>query len=227
MKKCLMIVDARSFNSLAVGFGLALTLVLGGCTSSGEDDASLEADEPVEATPQDATETTTESQAPSSVPPEVPADAVPAVAPDAQPSPAPIVTGQPEAQGSGTMMNTSKRVLYVKVESAVLREQPEAKSKIVGKASRGDHFLVSIEGDWAKTEDGKYISMKVLSERGVGRQKKAAGWGQAQPEKPKKKGPKKGSSPKEGVPMGADSATDADASPAPSEQGETPAVESK
>jgi hypothetical protein len=83
--------------------------------------------------------------------------------------------------------------MYVKVDSAVLREQPEAKAKVVGTASQGDHFLVSVDGDWAKTEDGRYISMKVLSEKGVGRAKKSAEWGQSQgsQEQPKKKGAKK------------------------------------
>jgi len=99
---------------------------------------------------------------------------------------------------SGTVMDTSRRVLYVKVETAVIREQPDAKAKIVGKARRGDHFLVSIEGDWAKTNDDKFISMKVLSERAVGREKKPANWGQGdgqQDDKPKRKrGPKKKSS---------------------------------
>jgi hypothetical protein len=94
---------------------------------------------------------------------------------------------------SGSPMNTSRRVMYVKVDSAVLREQPEAKAKVVGTASQGDHFLVSVDGDWAKTEDGRYISMKVLSEKGVGRAKKSAEWGQSQgsQEQPKKKGSKK------------------------------------
>lgn len=228
MKKCLTIVDARLVNSLAAGLALALALAFNGCSSSGEDDASLEVTEPVEAAPQDTTETTAQPPAPSDEP--TPAQA------EAQPSSTPEVQAQPEVQSSGAVMNTSKRVLYVKVDTAVLREQADAKAKVVGKANRGDHFLVSIEGEWAKTEDGKYISMKVLSERGVGRQKKLADWGQSQPEQPKKKRDKKSKTPKESAPVAAEPASTPVGDQAPAEEKspaanirpmETPATDSK
>jgi hypothetical protein len=215
MKKCLTIVDARLVNSLAAGLALALALAFNGCSSSGEDDASLEVTEPVEATPQDSTEATAQPPAPSDE--QTPAQA------EVQPSSALAVPAQPEAQSSGTVMNTSKRVLYVKVDSAVLREQADAKAKVVGKANRGDHFLVSVEGDWAKTEDGKYISMKVLSERGVGRQKKLADWGQSQPEQPKKKRDKKSKAPKESAPVAAEPASTPMGDQAPTAEEKSPA----
>jgi hypothetical protein len=204
MKKCLTIVDARLVNSIVAGLALALALAFNGCSSSGEDDASLEVTDPVEAAPQDSAETT-----------EQPPALVDSTAP---------VPAQPEAQSSGTVMNTSKRVLYVKVDTAVLREQADAKAKIVGKANRGDHFLVSIEGDWAKTEDGKYISMKVLSERGIGRQKKSADWGESQPEKPKKKPAKKSKVPKESAPVAAEPASTPMGDQVPSAEEKSPAA---
>jgi hypothetical protein len=236
MKKCLTIIDARILNSVAVVFALSLNLGLSGCSSSGEDDASLEVTEPVEATPQESADNT--GQAPAAGNVSAGASGTPPVQPETAPSSAAAVPQQPESQGSGTMMNTSRRVLYVKVDTAVLREQADAKAKVVGKANRGDHFLVSIEGDWAKTEDGKYISMKVLSERGVGRQKKLADWGQAQsqPEKPKKKRAKKATSSKEVAPAPAETATSPDAAKTPagdsssetgSSQPQAPAAESK
>lgn len=236
MKKCLTIIDARILGSVAVSFALALNFGLSGCSSSGEDDASLEVTEPVEATPQEPAEATAQAPAPSNVAAEA-ATAAP-VQPETPPSSAAAAPNQPELQGSGTMMNTSRRVLYVKVDTAVLREQADTKAKIVGKANRGDHFLVSIEGDWAKTEDGKYISMKVLSERGVGRQKKLADWGQAQtqPEKPKKKRAKKSGATKEVAPVAAEPATTSDSAKTPAVEGspasgsgqpDSPAPESK
>ncbi len=220
MKKCLTIVDARLVNSLVAGLALALALAFNGCTSSGEDDASLEVTEPVEAAPQDSAETTAQPPAQPPAPVDSPA---PAQA-EAQASSAPAVPAQPEAQSSGTVMNTSKRVLYVKVDTAVLREQADAKAKVVGKANRGDHFLVSVEGDWAKTEDGKYISMKVLSERGIGRQKKSADWGESQPEQPKKKRAKKSKAPKESAPVAAEPASTPMGDQAPPAEEKSPAA---
>ncbi|MEI6833247.1 MAG: hypothetical protein WCL28_04575 [bacterium] len=216
MKKCLTIVDSRLVNSLVAGLALALALAFNGCSSSGEDDASLEVTEPVEAAPQDSAETTAQPPAPADAP--APAQA------EAQASSAPAVPAQPEAQSAGTVMNTSKRVLYVKVDTAVLREQADAKAKVVGKANRGDHFFVSVEGDWAKTEYGKYISMKVLSERGIGRQKKSADWGESQPEQPKKKRAKKSKAPKESAPVAAEPASTPMGDQAPPSEEKSPAA---
>jgi hypothetical protein len=159
---------------------LFLSLAIQGCSST-EDDASMESTEPVEAAPADAPsqEQPSAEQAPPSDESKSQAEAPPPAL-ETPPSAAATPSKKAESEVSGNPMNTSRRVLYVKVDSAVLREQPEAKAKVVGTASRGDHFLVSVEGDWAKTEDGRYISMKVLSEKGVGRSKKAADWGQSQ-----------------------------------------------
>jgi len=216
MKNFLTIVDARLLNSLVAGLALSLALAFNGCSSSGEDDASLEVTEPVEATPQDSAETTAQPSAPVDSPAQAQAEA--------QASSAPTLPAQPEAQSSGTVMNTSKRVLYVKVDTAVLREQADAKAKVVGKANRGDHFLVSIEGDWAKTEDGKYISMKVLSERGIGRQKKSADWGESKPEQPKKKRAQKSKAPQESAPVAAEPASNPMGDEAPPAGEKSPAA---
>jgi hypothetical protein len=174
-------------NHVVAVLGLALICGLSACSTSGEDDASLEATDPVEASAEQETQDGAAEAllAPTSEPGEVESkvETTPEQATEA------VVTETPqiEPQSSGPMINTSKRVLYVKVDTANMREQPDRKAKVVGKASRGEHFLVTIEGDWAKTEDGKYISMKVLSERGVGRVKKAADWGQGETNKPKQR----------------------------------------
>jgi hypothetical protein len=137
-------------------------LTVGGltaCSSGKQDDESMEMKEPVEAAP-------AEPGAPEAKPSSsVAAPQEPAAV--AAPAPMPSV---------GPVMNTSRRVMYVKVDGAVLREKAEAKAKIVGKLEKGDHLLVTLEGDWAKTDDGKFISAKVLSEKGVGRGKKDASW---------------------------------------------------
>lgn len=198
MKKCpLSLCSVQSFyKTLTSSLGLAMmisVLALQGCTSSDEDDASLEATEPVEAAPTESSETGAEVSAPAESIAPSPSDGA-LVAPADQPPAAPTEVVPPtppsSVETSGQVMDTSRRVLYVKVDTAVIREQPDVKSKVVGKAHRGDHFLVSIDGEWAKTSDGKFISMKVLSERAVGREKKPANWGQGdgqQEEKPKSK----------------------------------------
>lgn len=229
---------ARSLSKMVSSVLLAYMFTFSGCSSSGEDDASLEATEPVEATPQETKDATTqaagEPTTPTDLPTaEAPSPEAPVPAEPTSPQSAPVVSDkQTEAQGSGTMINTSKRVLYVKVEKAVLREQPTATSKVIGKATRGEHFLVTIEGDWAKTEDGKYISMKVLSERGVGRQKKSADWGQPGDVAPKKKRAKANKPAKktepvvDGVPAASEKTSPEEASPAAgSDQSGTPSTE--
>ena len=137
------------------------------CSSGKEDDSSLEMKEPVEAAP--AASATADAAAASSVVVAKEETAVATPAPAAKVAPVP-------SSGAGQVMNTSRRVMYVKVNGAVMRERAEPKAKVVGKLEKGDHLLVSIEGDWAKTDDGKFISVKVLSEKGVGRVKKGATW---------------------------------------------------
>ena len=125
------------------------------CTSSNEDDATLEMKEPVDAAPAEST------------------------VPEAKPSSSVAVPQSPAAVAApvpGPLMNTSRRVMYVKVGGAVLRENAEPKAKVVGKLEKGDHLLVTVEGDWARTDDGKFVSTKVLSEKGIGRGKKDAAW---------------------------------------------------
>ncbi len=204
---------------------LFLSIAIQGCSST-EDDASMESTEPVEAAPADASsqaqpaadqaQPSEEAKAQAEAPP--PALETP---PAAASTPTP--TKESAVEASGAPMNTSRRVMYVKVDSAVLREQPEAKSKVVGTASRGDHFLVSVEGDWAKTEDGRYISMKVLSEKGVGRSKKSADWGQSQgsEEQPKKKRSKKR---KSAAPANTSGASDSASGATPGSASDAPAA---
>jgi len=153
-----------------------ITVGLNGCSSSSQDDASLEANEPVDAEPQVA------EQNPPAGSEQPAADA--ATASSAASAPVPPPTS--ESPGAGTVMNTARRVMYVSVDNAVMRENPEPKAKIVGKASKGDHFLVAIEGDWAKLDGGGYMSLKVLSEKAVGRSKKDAAWSQGAAELPAK-----------------------------------------
>ncbi len=78
--------------------------------------------------------------------------------------------------GQGSTASSSRRVMYVKVDGAVLRDSPDASGQVASKLSKGDHMLVTIEGDWARTDSGKFISMKSLSEKGVGKKKSKPRW---------------------------------------------------
>ena len=151
-------------------FAALSTLGLSACSTTSENDSSLESEDPVEAAE-------SESVASPATAPE--ARPVNSVALPSEPAAMPAASAVPAR--SGSMMNTSRRVMYVKVDGAVLREKAEPKANVVGKLEKGDHLLVTIDGDWAKTDDGKFISTKVLSEKGIGRGKKGAAWSGGKP----------------------------------------------
>ena len=135
------------------------------CSTKSEDDASLEEKEPVEASAEKV-------PADSSGSPSAPA------APEAKPAEsvaAPAASGA-SVESSASMASSARRVMYVKSNGVAMREKAEPKAKVVGKLGKGDHILVTIEGEWARTDDGKFISMKSLSEKGIGRVKKDASW---------------------------------------------------
>ena len=165
---------------LFVGAAIGLSHI-SSCASKNQNDESLEATEPTEAASQ-ATDDTAAKQPETSGAAEAPA--APAPAGDLIPS-APASTSTatpPSTTGYGAGVSASgRRVMYVKVSGAALRETPDPKGKVAGILEKGDHMLVTIQGDWARTDDGKYISMKVLSDKGVGRGKKDATWSAGKP----------------------------------------------
>ena len=137
------------------------------CSTKSEDDASLEENEPVEASAEKVPADS--SGSPSAAAPE---------APEAKPAEsvaAPAASGAP-GESSASMASSARRVMYVKSNGVAMREKAEPNAKVVGKLGKGDHILVTIEGEWARTDDGKFISMKSLSEKGIGRAKKDASW---------------------------------------------------
>ena len=145
------------------------------CSSSKEEnDTSLEATEPKEedaATADAADKTEAPAAKTAKEAPATPAAvSVPMAAPSA-PSPA--------GSGSGAAASASagRRVMYVKTDNTPMREAADAKGKVVGKLNKGDHILVTIDGAWSRTDDGKFIATKSLSEKGIGRGKADATWG--------------------------------------------------
>lgn len=132
---------------------------LGACSSSEEEEGISE---PIAAESADTTE--------AAVPPPAP------VAPESQtvePVSEPATSAAPPATVGGS---ATRRVMYVKANGTAVREKADAKSRVLSKLNRGDHILVTIEGDWAHTDEGGYIAMKGLSEKGIGRTKGSVRW---------------------------------------------------
>jgi hypothetical protein len=172
-------------NSLAqrIMYIVVLFAGLSACsTTKNEDGADLEANEPAEAEPVApvASEAKPDAGAAVTTPPPSPATPAPesssvaAGAPQVQAAAAPAVESSAPA---GAPINTARHVMYVKTDGAAIRDQPNAKAKIVGTLSKGDHLLVTLDGDWARTDDGTFISAKVLTDKGVGRVRRQAAWG--------------------------------------------------
>ena len=172
-------------RSSRIGFlSLALVLAsahLASCSSGkDEDDTSLEATDPgdgdAEKAPDAKSDAKADAKSDAKAAPSAPA-AEPAAPQLSDPASAAIpVPASPSSAASG-----SRRVMYVKSNGTALHDQADAKSKVVGKLHRGDHILVTIEGDWAHTDDGKFIQLKSLSEKGIGHAKTKATWGAEAP----------------------------------------------
>lgn len=88
---------------------------------------------------------------------------------------APPAAAEPAAPPATAPM-TGGSVLYVKVNKAEVKEQPNAGARTVGQLQKGDHIYVQVEGAWAKFGDNKYVSTSALTEQGVGRSRRKASW---------------------------------------------------
>lgn len=189
--------SAWQIGALAISVSL-----LNACSSGGSDDA--ESIDPV------APEVEAEQEA--AAPP--PAASAPAPVQQEQittPLDGPAPTTPPAFSGSAT-----RRVLYVKANGTPVREKANSKATVLSKLKRGDHLLVNIEGDWARLDQGGYIAMKALSEKGIAPPKKPVRWkggraGAVKPAKPNPRAPVKADPVKQDV----KSAAPVDATPPP------------
>jgi hypothetical protein len=159
-------------NRRCILFSAMVAFSLYGCSSK-QEASDEEAQEPVDAAPVDPAA----APAPSDAPP-APAEG-PGVGSTSGPS-APAVPSSigsvPAAGASDASMNSSHRVMYVKASGAKLFDKASKDASVVGKLKKGDHLLVTIEGDWARTEQGQFVPLNSLSQKGVGRPKTPAHW---------------------------------------------------
>ncbi|MCX6124074.1 MAG: hypothetical protein NTV34_04905 [Proteobacteria bacterium] len=47
---------------------------------------------------------------------------------------------------------------------------------MVGRLNKGDHVLVDIAGEWARTSEGHFVSMNSLIEKGISKKKGRNAW---------------------------------------------------
>jgi len=142
-----------------------------GAESSGDDGSAAE----IETTQENAADDTTTEDSPSGEPAatqeeDTSATEDPAGASTGLESPAPqeITTPSPPSDASAT-------VWYVKSPSAPVYDAPGGKE--VRRMRKGDHILVTTDGEWAKVHDGTWMREKDLSSKPVARPKpKAAVW---------------------------------------------------
>jgi len=164
-------------------FAAVIGFTFQGCSSSSDDmdeaEVSASADGDKSASPPDSElddkiDEVVE-KAPAEQKTEVPATEVPAEVEGETPAATHAAPAAP-APAVSAPSDGSRIVRYVSAKSATLRDQPSSKGKKVGTATRGDHFLVTIQGQWAQTDDGKFIETKFLSEQPIGKKKRGAGW---------------------------------------------------
>ncbi|MCX6118317.1 MAG: hypothetical protein NT027_12300 [Proteobacteria bacterium] len=181
----------RLVSKIAIIPCLALTPLTGiySCSSNSQDDgADLEAEEPVEAADaetesegegeSDSKPAATEGEDKSkgadtkdmeAVEPEAPASGTESGSTPKDASGTPTVSSP--AAGDVPVASGNRRVMYVKSNGVKIYSESASSSKVIGKLKKGDHLLVNIDGEWDRTDDGKFIAMKDLSEKGIGRGK--------------------------------------------------------
>ena len=137
-------------NQLLCG-AVILTLVFSGCSSKKQE----------EETPAAGTAEAVETEENAEEAPE-------AASTDTEPSPTEAVSTQAPVSSSGAV------VKYIKTVSCPVLDAPNGKE--VATMTKGEHVLVWSEGEWSKTPDGRFISNKHLSEKGVARERTPSVW---------------------------------------------------
>lgn len=182
----------RLFRPVLVRGILASMLTLHvGCWSSSDSESEEEmaatpGDEAAEASENAAKDTETSETAAreegstgsdAQVPPMAQEAPPESVAPDvpAPESSAPLAAPPPAASATGGVL-TGATVQYVSAKVAPVYEKPDRSSQKVATLTRGDHILVVVEGEWAHTDDGRYIEAKHLSTKAIGKKKQPSRW---------------------------------------------------
>jgi len=164
-----MKIQVRGYLAAKSAIVLAVASLHMGCTMFSGDE---ETDEPVDETSAE------EAESPSTpVAAEAPPAAPVSEAPRSEPAAAPQTSPADSASApSASVASSNRRVMYAKSDGVKVYDSPSLQGKVLTKLEKGDHLLVEVEGDWAKTQDGRYIAVNTLSSKGVGRNKKAGAW---------------------------------------------------
>jgi hypothetical protein len=90
---------------------------------------------------------------------------------------APVETTASAVTSAPAMIPSGEgRVKYVRSDRLSIYSQPNASSASLGKLEKGDHILVSIEGDWARLASGGFVQLASLSDKGIGRSRGQGTW---------------------------------------------------
>lgn len=94
----------------------------------------------------------------------------------------PVTSGEASAEnvnGNYNMVSIpagTQAVMYVKAEKANLRQGPGTNHSVVGSLVKGERIVGTIDGSWARTSKGTYISASLLTLSPVGRARLANDW---------------------------------------------------
>jgi hypothetical protein len=158
----------RKSNLISCLFIVGFSTAMVSCITDDEEGAELERTEPVEDEPMaeaaSAPGAGTEETKPVDAAPLSPQS--PQVSPVATP---PAPSSEQQAQSTLNSAGSHRRVMYVKQNGTSVRATADKAGKVIAKLNKGDHLLVNIEGEWARTDEGKFISIEDLSEKGIGR----------------------------------------------------------
>ncbi len=96
------------------------------------------------------------------------------VSPDLGESVAESAPAAPAEQAEAALAEGTQLVMYVRKNGTSVLSQPNGKAHAT--MDRGDHAVVTIEGQWARTASGQYIALGSLTRNSVGRDRGANDW---------------------------------------------------
>lgn len=82
----------------------------------------------------------------------------------------------PSMAPSGSGIDPSRVVRFVKLDEAGIHGGPQDSAELVGKLLKGDRVLIVEENGWGRIADGMFIKLDALANRAVPRHRQPAVW---------------------------------------------------
>lgn len=96
------------------------------------------------------------------------------VSPEASATAAPVAEAAPAPVAEAAVADGSQLVMYVKRSGTSVYSQPNGSATF--QLEKGDHVLITVEGQWARTPSGQFIKLSQLSQKSVGRDRTGGSW---------------------------------------------------